>query len=130
MGTDEIGGRMVDTRMSVLTKEKAKQLAEMVAGREDEREMLAELDALFPEWAPFEHALCTPCKECGRPVRWSDYCTEHRPTTDTKFYYQYAVHPSVKQLHMNLQAQYAEAVKDMMNQQNVLLDVFKSRGSW
>jgi hypothetical protein len=122
MGQHEVASR--------ITKEEAKALAEMCRDNENESYLLEQLDAIFPEWAPFKHALCTPCKECGRPVRWSDYCTEHRPTTGTKFYYQYAVHPAVKQQYMDLlRDQYTEAVKDMMNQQNVLMDVFKSRGS-
>jgi hypothetical protein len=65
---------------AMITKEIAQQLAEMCRNNEDETYLLEKLDKLFPEFAPFAHALCTPCEGgCGAPVRFENFCDQCRP---------------------------------------------------
>lgn len=97
-----MGGRMADSSVeSRITREEAVKLAELAEGSYfGGDEGFALLDEMFPEWAPFKHALCHPCKEegCGEPTRYGDYCDKHwRPKQHISL-----IHPSIKAAYYDL----------------------------
>lgn len=77
------GDESSSENVSRITREEAKQLAYLASQCSDwetGHDGFETLDKMFPEWAPFKHALCTPCEVCGDPIRYGPgKCNKCRP---------------------------------------------------
>jgi hypothetical protein len=107
---------------AMITKEIAQQLAEMCRNNEDETYLLGKLDKLFPEFAPFAHALCTPCEGgCGAPVRFQNFCDQCRPPAPVVPFTAFQVGATLAKMG------YLEAIREQLNNQSTLYKLFTDK---
>ena len=95
--------------VSRISREEALKLAELADHHYDGLKIL---DEMFPEWAPFEHALCHPCQKCEAPIRYGTLCGKCKSPQENIW----------NGLAWDV---YNDAIREYLNTPNPLMQVFE-----